>query len=283
MSFYVFCDDTAGFDDAKNAIEATPMFGEKKLVVLKHLTGKQDFGERFLAWKGASALPRSADTICVFFEEAVDKKSPMAAWLFQNAKCEEFELLGGARLQAWCERFIQKRGIAIESAALERLVSGTKGDLWEFTNEIQKLTAYAQSTITEKDIEVFTRKSLPTHIFSLVDAFVEGDKGKALRLLYGHLESGDDPHYLFAMIHRQFRNIAQVRDLWNKGERNISEIAKTLGMHPYVAKKSVGYGRVLDGTKMKSIYKNLLRFDYDVKRGLLEPRAGLENLLLSVT
>jgi DNA polymerase-3 subunit delta len=283
MGFYVLYDDVSDFDDAKNAIETTCMFKEKKLVVLKHFLEKQDFVERFLTWRGAEAILRSADVICVFFEEVLDKKSLIATWLFQNAKCEEFEVLRGPRLQAWCERFIQKRGIAIERAALGRLVSETKGDLWAFTNEIEKLHAFAQSTITEKDIEVFTQQALPTHIFSLVDAFVEGNKGKALRLLYGHLEAGDDPHYLFSMIHRQFRNIAKARDLLSKGERNVLSIARTLGIHPYVAKKSVGYARVLDGAKMKRIYKNLLQFDYDVKRGALEPRAGLLNLLLSVT
>jgi len=209
----------------------------------------------------------------------------VVAWLLKNAKCQEFDILNGARLKKWAEQFLSKSGISIDAAALSRLLVYTKGDLWAFENEARKVNAYARANgkkrIGEHELDLFLQPALQTHIFSLIDAFIEGDKARAWKLLKGHLEAGDNENYLFTMMHHQFRNIAQVRDCFERGEEDIGKIAKTCGMHPFVAKKSSWQAKRFDKAQIKKIYRTLAEFDRDVKTGRIEPGVALEQLILA--
>jgi len=160
------------------------------------------------------------------------------------------------------------------------LLAHTEGDLWAFENEIMKLSSYkARREITAYDLDFFLRPKLRTHIFSMIDAFVEGKKIQAIQFLNNHLVSGDNENYILAMLHNQIRNIAQVQDYFDKGGRDVSEFAKVAGMHPYVVKKSAYQARKFSNIEIKNIYRKLVDIDRDIKTGKIEPRTALWNLV----
>lgn len=280
MSFHILHADEDDFDVFRNAAGSVSMFGEKKLVALRGLSGSKEFIEMFMAWRGKEALAENKDIVCVFQGEGGDKKSPLFVWLLANAKSQEFATLGGAQLQRWAQQFVQQEGIQIEKEALARLLVHTGGDLWAFESEIQKLKLHAAGVIGDKDLDVFLSPTAPTNIFAFVDAVVVGDKAKAAQLLRGHLEAGDNENYLFFMIQSQFRNVAQA--LWSleRGVHDASRIARLCGMHPYVAKKSLAQAGAFDKTRIKKIYSQLVDLDSSIKMGKREPRAALEELIL---
>lgn len=279
MSFHVLRRDANTFDDFRNAVYTTPMFKEKKLVVSKNFLGSGDFVEKFILWKGKDSLKNEEEVVCVFHEEIIDRKDRVFVWLAKNAQFQKFDVLKGAQLQKWAQQFIKKAGIKIEQEALNQLLAYTGGDLWAFENEIQKLKSYKEGIVTCEDLAVFVRPPSQTHIFSLVDAFVEGDKHKAIKFLNAHIESGDNEQYLFYMIHNQFRNIAQARDFLERNEYNIYKIANSTGMHPYAAKKSMAQAKHYSREEIKKIYNKVVDLEVDIKTGKVDPRAGLENLI----
>jgi len=286
MGFFVLDSDNEKFSDFKSAVETISMFAEKKLVVLKNFASSKEFTEKFLSWKGANFFKDTADVICIFQDGEVDKKSEIFAWLIKNSKSQEFDVLKGTQLQKWTQRFFAERSIKVEKDALDRILAHTAGDLWNFENEINKLKAYvgqtsrARKEITNRDADIFLRPSLQTHIFFLVDAFIENNTSKALRLLKGHLEAGDNGIYLFSMIYNQLRNVIQAQALSEKGENNISKNANLIGVHPYVAKKSAAQARRFDRDKIKKAFSRLKGLDIDIKTGKIEPRRALETLIL---
>ncbi len=282
--------DENDFDAFHNAVGAATMFDEKRLVVLKEFLSSKDFLEKFMAWDGRDNLKETGDVICVFYEEVVDlpagrhgrqvKVNSMFAWLVANSKSQEFKTLSGSELRKWAQGFIKEEGIGVTQGALFTLLAATKGDLWAFENEIKKIKFYACSgEITADDLNVFLRPAEFSQIFSLVDAFVESDKSRALKLLRAHIASGDNENYLFSMVCGQFRNIALVADFLENGERDALKIARLCGMHPYVAKKSVAQARQIGGGKVKKIYSKLVDLDIGIKTGAVAGLQALERLI----
>lgn len=290
LSFHVFDEGRSDFQEFKNTVYATPMFTEKKLIVLKRVARLREFSDEFVTWPGKDNLAKSGDIVAVFFEGEADKKDPFILWILKNSKSQEFEVLSGLGLQKWCKAYLLKRDIFIESSAFSRLLSRTGGDLWAFENEIGKLKAYARSTggergegaeIVSEDLNVFFRAPLEANIFAFVDAFAEQNKARALKLLHGHLASGDEPQYLFSMLYHQIRNIVLAFDLERCGERNVSNIARILSLHPYVAQKSVVQARRFDKEQIKQLYKMLVELEKDMKTGVWEPRAALQMFIFA--
>lgn len=281
MSFYALHADRDSFDSFRNTAGSVSMFSEKRLVVLKDFTSVNEFTARFMSWQGKDALVKNEDTVCVFHEGREDKKNPLFAWLLENATAQEFAILWGAQLRKWAKQFVQKEGIKIEQAALGRLLTYTGGDLWAFENEIRKLTLYAQGVIRERDLDIFTPPPAATGIFSLVDAYIEGDRARAARLLHGHLAAGDNANYLFSMIHSQFRSVAQAQWFLEKGEFDVSRIARFCKMHPYVAKKSMMQARAFDKARIKKIYSQLVELDCRMKTGKMDGQAALESFIFA--
>lgn len=272
------------FEVFRNIATTIPMFQEKKLIVLTEAIGNREFSDAFLLGSERVALKDSRDSIVVFWEKEIDEKNPMAAWLCKNAQVQKFEPLSGARLKQWAERFLAQEGIAMSQAALFSLLARVpQGDLWFFTNELKKLKAFkGRGEITLSDVNVFAPPDCKTNIFSLVDAFSEGDSSKAARFLHNHRESGENAQYIFTMIHHQFRNIASAQELFERGENNAAQVARLCRLHPYVAKKSIAQARRLGGEKIQKIYQQLMELEKDVKTGQIDAFSALESIIYFV-
>lgn len=286
LNFQIYDASETDFAVFKSAIETISMFAEKKLIVLKNAMSYKDASEKLMAWEGRKRLEDSKDVICVFWEKEIDKKSSPAKWLVKNSKCQEFEELTGVKLRNWALSEAKGRGVSMDSASVFTLINLTGGNLWALEKEISKLCSYARATkkgekiITKNDISLFIGPRLETHIFELVDSFVGGDRKRALRLLHSHLESGDNERQLFSLIQSQFRNIVQVHWHVERGNRSQYNLAKTLKIHPFVAKKSIDQAGRMSRDQIKNIYEKLVDIDMRMKTGTADARAELERLVI---
>ena len=285
LNFQVYDASENDFDVFKSAVESASMFAEKKLIVFKNVLVSKDVSEKFMEWDGRNRLKDSKDVVCVFREKESDKRLTLYKWLTKNSDCQEFEELIGVRLRNWALESAKKRGVSLDASAVFTLINLTGGNLWMLENEISKLASYVRAkkkdmVIKNDDIFSFTKPRLETHIFNLVDAFVEGDRKRALYLLYSHLDFGDDERRLFSVIQGQFRNIAQAGWHIEKGNRNYSDLARALKIHPFVAKKSISQASRMSPDQIKNIYEKLADIDMRMKTGTADARAELERLII---
>ncbi len=72
------------------------MFKEKKLAIINNLFSKIEFKEKFLE-KGKD-FTKSEDIILIYQEGEINKNDSFFKFLKKNAKCQEFRLLGGLKL-----------------------------------------------------------------------------------------------------------------------------------------------------------------------------------------
>jgi DNA polymerase-3 subunit delta len=284
-------------EDFRDAFKSFKMFKEKKLMVLENVLLNSKIENDFL--KFLKELSKSKEIILIY-EEKVDEKKSLFKHLKKENKSQKFELLEGNSLKNWVKKEFQKYSAQITSEALDLLLNFVGNDLWQMENEIKKLVAYkgkpafakdtaGEGEIKSKDVELLVKPKIETDIFRTIDAIASKNKKEALSLVKEHLEKGDSPLYLLAMINFQFRNLLMIKDLvesqkfFNQNPISLRfKLSKELGMHPYLVGKTLLQARRFRLEELKKIYQKIFQADLNIKTGKMEPGAALETLLIEI-
>lgn len=275
----------ADFSDFKNAIETVSLFGEKKLIVLNDPFSSAQFEKASAVL--AETLQKGEGDVVLFVEQGQgEKTSPLFQFLRKEARCQEFSLLEGAKLRAWIRSEFQSYGVRATLAAQEMLAQGVGNDLWRLSNEIRKLVAFQKSkgetsSVTESDIRALVRPDIETDIFATIDAVAHKNKKESLALLWRHLQKGDSPYYLLAMLTYQFRVVLEIKDMVER-KVSYSAIIQKTRLHPFVLKKGYGAARNFTLQELKRIYQKLFRLDLSLKTGRIEPEGAFDLLVTSL-
>ncbi len=280
LSVFDFSEKDFDADEMIANMSSEGLFSRKKLIIVKNLlSGQKDIAdEKFEKFLKSESKKVKSDLILVFWESGKTDKRKTLFKLFQKtAKCQEFEKLLGEKLKNWI-----KEKVSISPAAIEKLIVFLGNDLNLLSREIEKLSAFkGKGEISEADVDLLVKSKINTDIFRTVDALAQGDKKTALSLLHNHLEAGEDPFYLLSMYFYQFRNLLKVKPM---AEKNIPEreIASRLGMHPFVARKSVEQGRNFSLTRLKNLYEKLCEIDFQSKTGKVDIGLALDKFVAVV-
>jgi len=280
LNLRYFEGENLNFQDFKNEVETVSMFREKKLVVLKDIFVNKDFQEEFL--KQGEKFVNSENVILIHEKKEIDKRNSFFKFLKKNSKSQELGLLEGQKLKNWVKKELGKYQEVAEPEALDELINFVGSNLWQMENEIKKLTNYKNGQkIQKEDIELLVRPKIETDIFKTIDAISEKKKSQALMLLHQHLEKGDAPLYLLAMINFQFRNLLTIKELIEKNTPYYKIISKSK-LHPFIVKKSYQQAQRFTLQQLKKIYQKIFQVDYQIKTGKIEPEVALDILITEV-
>jgi|GEM_PF-207987 len=293
LNFLDFDLKEMNFNDFKRNLDATSIFKEKKLVLVKNLFSSQETVRLFLDYLKSSKIFESKENIIViyenypFFQEVKgkkvsilkDEKKELFDKLIKLSKSQEFECLDDSKIRIWVAKEFSKKNVQISLLALKKLIYWVGNDLWRMENEIKKLSLVGKRTIEEKDINTLVRSKIETNIFKIIEAVSSRNKKAAMRLITEYQEKGESEEYLLSMILWQIRNIAQVKfSKFNEEYPSFStkqKIAKELKIHPYVVEKSLALAKKFSGEEIKKVYHKLMEVDYKIKTGKIESGAAL--------
>jgi DNA polymerase III delta subunit len=278
LNFIVVDASEASFEDFYSSIFQTSLFEEKKLAVVHNALDKS-FKEKLE--KTVKELAKSEHNIILCQEGKVLKTDKLLSLLKKSAEVQEFESLEGAKLTAWIESEFLQLGKAIDKPAAAALGERLGGDLWQLANEIQKLAHSFEGTISQKDVEAAFKYQAELNIFKTIDALAQKDKPGALRLIHQHIDSGDHPLYLLAMVANQLRNLIGVKSYLETegGGYGDPGAASRLGMHPFVFSKTVRQSRLFNLDSLKEIFYKLMKYDVAIKSGRIDPGVALDLII----
>jgi len=265
------------FEDFENESKTSSMFKEKKLVVLKNIFSDKKNQEKFL--KILKGLGQTDDIILIFEEGKPDSRTLLYKFLKKHSKSQEFEPLKGARLKKWLRDQFTELGADITQEALDKLILSVGSDSWQLSKEAEKLASFKMKDKVEaEDIDLLVKPRIETDIFRTIDAIAQKKRKTALVLIHKHLEKGDNPLYLLAMINFQFRNLLVIKDLIERNQP-YHAIQKVSGLHPFVVRKSYQQAGSFSLEDLKKIYQKIFEADLAVKRGKMGAEAALDLLL----
>lgn len=265
-------------DEIKEMLSSFSMFDEKKLAIIKNACQiKKEEQEELVELLKDKKAAKDENVIVVFFEASRPQKSELADWLLKNTKMAEyFEPLTGVKLVNWLKKETQNLGGQILPGAAEKLAAFVGSDLWQMSNEINKLVDYkSNKPITEADIDLMVRSKYDPNIFATIDALANRNKNLAYKLMHEHKEQGENEIYILTMFVYQFRNLLQIKSLIDSGVSS-DALAKKTGLHPFVIKKSWPQLKNFSQEVLKKIYERLLKLDIAIKRGRIEPQTALD-------
>ena len=164
--------------------------------------------------------------------------------------------------------------------AAAHLAALVGADLRLLDQEIVKLATYTagEHPITTVDVDVLVPYAQAAVVFDLVDALGRRDGKTAARTLHRLLDAGEHPMGLLAMIVRQFRFLIQVKELKAEGA-NPQTISKTLGIHPFPARKLHNQATYFTGEQLEVVYRHLLDSDVAIKSGEIAADVALDLLV----
>ncbi|MDO9509660.1 MAG: DNA polymerase III subunit delta [Candidatus Magasanikbacteria bacterium] len=271
-------------DNVFREITASPFLAERKMVVIKNILSAKDDAlfEKLIEAIKNKTFPEV--NVVVFFQEEEIGKSKIISELFGLLKKEKFvyekSLLSLNDLRSWAEKEIKNRGGKINFNALNLLLQVCNNDSWFLNSLIDQLVAYKNGVeIESTDIVLFAEEKIDDNIFALAEAIAFGDKTKALKMINEQRKNDADEFYLFRMILRQFRILAQAKDVLEKNPGMSSDdVARAIKQKPYVIKK-VWNLMNKDREWFLRVYDMMLDIEIKVKTGIADQEVLMDLLI----
>ncbi len=274
-------------DDVSDAVESFPMMSEKKLIYFNdsHLfitkddaVAKKPDEDEKVFWKNILKSP-PADTIIIFNETSVDKKSAIYKAVAKSGFVIEFSYMQERDLTEWTLKQCLDAKVKLKKENAQLLVSLCDSGLSNIKNELDKLFSYCKDEITRNDIERVVSKPLQYRIFDLTDGILNGSTLSVLTVL-NDLKTQNEPSFgTLYLLYSTFNRILKAQALKSAG-KTYAEITSELGCHRFVAEKSIGYAQKIPSQVLIQLVSRVSDIDMEIKEGTVSDRDALEKYVL---
>jgi DNA polymerase-3 subunit delta len=274
-------------NDLNNAVNAMPFLAAKRLVILSNPSAK--FNNAATRKKFEEFLGNAPDTARLVIHELMEFKEVEKHWLIKWAaknstsiKTQGFFLPKQRDMPGWIVNEVKNQSGQIDPPAAARLAEMVGTDTRQAGMEISKLLAYVnwERPVRGSDVDAVCIVTSQQSVFDFVDALSQGNGKVAQKLLHRLLEN-EDPFSLWGMVVRQFRLLIQAREILD-GRGNKDDVARALGVHPFVAEKTTGQAGRFSMESLEKIYHRLLNIDEQVKTSQVTLDLALDTLIMEL-
>jgi DNA polymerase III subunit delta len=241
--------------------------------------------------EGLKLLPESARL--VFAEKTqIDESNPILQFA-QQSETSLVKLYNVPKdLNDWLVKRVEGYGGSITPAAANALSEAisireqryddkTRRGYLGFAadSECHKLVAYANGqTITEADVAALTAYVPEAIIWDIVEMLGTGQHSQAVQKIHRLLaEPQSTVQSILTPIQNQFRLLLQTRDLLDRG--GSAQQLPELASRSFLAPKLNAQARQFSLVQLNSVYRLLLRIDWEIKTGRVDPLLALDLVL----
>ena len=253
--------------------ETLPFFADRRVILIENSGFFKGSCEEL-----AEYMPQVPDTtLFLFVEEEVDKRSKLYKAVKNVGKIVEFTTQTEELLTRWILTRLKKEGKNITGSVMQLFLSKTGTDMGNIDRELEKLICYCmdKDVIEAKDVEAVTTEQTTNKIFEMVNAIAEHNQKKALDYYYDLLALKEPPMRILYLLTRQFKLLLEVKDLAGK-RYDKAAIAKTVGLHPFVAGKYMQQCRTFEKKELRRNLEDAVDTEELVKPGRLNDVMSVE-------
>ena len=223
------------------------------------------------------------DTVLALVAEEVKKDSPLAKACAKAGELLVFDV-SKRKVPEWVAEQFGLLNARADRAACQTLVELVGEDLYALSNEVAKLTTWADGEpIGEADVRRLSAGGAEATNFELTDAWGRRDVAAALAACESRLESGDDPNRLLGYLTSHVGRVAECH-AWAAEGVSPKEGAARMRRSPYYVQKLFAQAANFDVDELRDAIVRLAELDLALKGGSrLAGDLELERALVEIT
>ena len=277
MNYACFTGKKVEVNEIIGQADTMPFFADRRLIVVEDSelfkTGGAELGDYI------KNLPDT--TYMIFVEKVVDKRSKLYKAVRDKGRVVEFQRQTEATLRTWIRQKVKKENKVMSGDAETLFLSKTGDDMNLISKELDKLLCYAlkKDRITVEDVDAICIEQITDNIFDMIDAMISGRQNDALNIYYSLLAQKEPPMRILFLMTKQYRTLYEIKDHIRQG-RGRQDIAKKMGLHPFVAGKCMDQAKKFKTLHLRQIIEESADLEQRVKTGKLTDILAVELFLV---
>lgn len=269
--------------EAANVISAArtlPMMGAKRFVLVRHVDAMTPTEQTNLA----EYLDDPSESTClVLTAAALDGRAKLARAAKKMGYLAETGPLRGRELREFVRAEASERGHNIAPQAIESLLDAVGEDLSAIDDALERLSLFvgAGQRIDVEAVTMCVTRIRVESIWSLVDAIGLKDRRRGLAAAQSLLADREPPLRLLAMVARQLRIVARMRQALSEGLRP-QEAAKRAGAPPFKAGDLTESARRFTAESLGKAFALVAEADRALKSSKRPPDVILQDAVLEL-
>ena len=246
------------------------LFAEDRVVVVKHaeLAGKEPT-EILLQ---ACVNPAPGITLIVEHTGGGRQKA-MVKKFAKVAEVHKADALKDNERRSWLMEEFRSHGVRPTPDVAAAVLESVGSDLRELASAVSQLVSDTEGELTVESVRAYYVGVAEVAGFDIADQAVAGRADRALASTRRALQLGTSPVSIAAALARKVGDIAKLHGV----RGNPEQLARTVGMHPYVAKKTMQVARQWSGDAVSHAVIIVSDLDAEVKGQGGDPEFALEN------
>ena len=273
------------FKDVIAFADTMPFFAEKRLVIVENVleksksAAKEEKGSSLEEW--TAYLEHVPEHTCVVLvEKEIDKRSRIYKVCKKYGYVADLDLQKEEALVQWVKKWLAEHNQAMSDADIHYFLGRVTNQMSMIQNELEKLSSYCQGQplIAKEQIDLLATQTVENRIFDMIDAATRADSLRAFQLYYDLLALKEAPMKILVLLTRQINIILQIKDHMRLRHAN-AEIAKEVGVPPFVVNKNGMVAKQISYQKLKQLLNIAVQLDEDIKLGKIKDNIAVEMLL----
>ncbi len=255
-------------------LSGVSLFSAERLVILRRAS------ENAALWEALGEhAAQDTDTTLVLVEPKVDKRTKTYKALAKSADVRVFAAWGerdAARAEKWLADEAKARDIILETAAAREIVRRRGVEQYQLLATLEQLSVF--SNITLDIVDTHIEKTPTENVFALLEAAISGDSRK-IHTMIQTLKLENDPYMTMGLLASQAFALA---GLVLGDDKPQGEIAKDLGVSPFVLRNLTSSAKSIDQIRLSRIVNALAIADIGLKSSAVNPWIQIETALSGV-
>ncbi|MFD1018821.1 DNA polymerase III subunit delta [Thalassobacillus hwangdonensis] len=267
--------------------ETYPFFGEKKIIIaekpvfMKAKPDKLPFEHEVEALQRYLEDPVDYSTLVIVAPyEKLDERKKLFKQFKKHGEVVSCMPVKEWNMAEWINSIASDLHIEIPKSLHDFIIEEVGTNLLVLKSELEKLALNVREDrlVTKEMAEELLSHSSESSGLKLVDAVMERDVTKAIRIFRGLMQTNEEPIALTALLASQFRIILQAKILKKKGYAQ-NQMQQYIKAHPYVIKMAMKREQHFTQDELEMIMHLLTETDHEIKQGKAEKELAFELLL----
>ena len=264
----IFDNENFNVNRLNEAIEMLPIGFDRKFVLIKNVEKISENDKKTIN-SILENVPETTTIVIVYNE----------AWKFLKGG----EIVDcGKQSQDLLHKFVRvelnKKNKTISPNALKEIVELCSYDMTKISNELKKVSSFADSQVEVEDVKLLIEPDNEYKIFELTEALGAKNATKSIVLLSSFLSKKEPIQVLFSLISNHFRRLAHcaISPLPN------SELAEFFGVKEYAITKAKEQAKYFSKAQLRNILSILKEVDFMIKSGKMNAENAIYYLVFKI-